>query len=286
MGSTVFSLRPTKGLVLSNEMGARRFKYTKKSGDKPDEYWISKTDFKEFNSSFLGLGDLSKNGKSLDALAAIFDLQGFTSFCDQRDAHLEVPKYIRSFIDWIFDRISKESLNEEEAKERLGRQFILWFELPFFAKFLGDGVLFLWDAGSLTPEAKWNIVRSLEAICIDYERDFLAQIEGEFTSPPGRLRCGVARGQVTSIGNEQDFVGLCINVAARLQKLEGVQQGVHFSFAFTKKGFPLQSSDESFGEHFRLIKIPLRGVEKEELVYVPKAEYNALTKEDQKRFSP
>ena len=262
-------------------MSARRIKTTKRTGREPDEYWISRGNFKKFNSLLLGLGDISKNRKSLDALAAIFDLQGFTSFCDQRDSHLEVPAYVGSFIDWLFDRISKEALNDESSREE-DQRLPLWFELPFFAKFLGDGVLFLWDAGTLTSDAKWDIVSSLDVICSDYKTAFLRTIRGEFTKPPRRLRCGIARGQVTSIGDEKDFVGLCINVAARLQKLEGG----HFSFAFTKKGFALKAFDDSWREHFRLIKIPLRGVAKEELVYVLKAEYNALTNEDQKQLLP
>lgn len=261
-------------------MGARRIKYVKKQGSVPDGYWISRGNFKKFNSLLLGLGDISKNQKSVDALAAIFDLQGFTSFCDQRDAHLEVPAYIGS-IDWLFERISKEALKHESSKED-DQQFALWFELPFFAKFLGDGVLFLWNAERLTSDAKWDIVSSLDVICSDHKTEFLRTIRGEFTKPPGSLRCRIARGQVTSIGNEKDFVGLSINVAARLQKLEGG----HFSFAFTKKGFALKAFDDSWREHFRLIKIPIRGVAKEELVYVLKAEYNVLTKADQKQLTP
>ncbi len=268
-------------------MGARRFKYVKKKNGQPDEYWISKSDFKEFNSLLLGLGDISKHRKSVDALAAIFDLQGFTSFCDQRDAHLEVPTYISSFIDWLFERISRGAVREEDGEQLVhGQQLALWFELPFFAKFLGDGLLFLWDAESLSGEAKWNLVSSLDIICSDYSTEFLPAIRREFTKPPRRLRCGIARGQITAIGEEKDFVGLCINVASRLQKLEGVSERVHFSFAFTKKGFPLQAFDEGWREHYRLIKIPIRGVEKEELVYVLKGEYNLLTEDDQKRFSP
>jgi hypothetical protein len=119
------------------EMGARRFKYTKTKHGEPDEYWISKSDFKEFNSSFLGLGDITRHGKSTDALAAIFDLQGFTSFCDQRDAHLEVPRYIVSFISWLFESISKGALKEKDGDPLVhGHQLGLWFELPFFCKVL------------------------------------------------------------------------------------------------------------------------------------------------------
>jgi class 3 adenylate cyclase len=272
-------------LVSGEEMGARRFKYTKTKHGEPDEYWVSKSDFKEFDSSFLGLGDISRQERSTDALAAIFDLQGFTSFCDQRDAHLEVPRFVVSFISWLFESISKGAVKEKKGNQLIqDNQLALWYELPFFAKFLGDGVLLLWDADTLSSEAKWDIVSSIIVICNDYRAEFLPDNSGEFTKPPPSLRCGIARGQITAIGDEKDFVGLCINVASRLQKLEGVSEKVRFSFAFTKKGFPLQAFDESWREQFRLIKIPIRGVEKEELVYVLKDEYNLLTEDDQKRF--
>lgn len=198
-------------------MGARRFKYTKTKHGEPDEYWVSQSDFKEFNSSFLELGDISRHGRSTDALAAIFDLQGFTSFCDQRDAHLEVPRYIVSFIGWLFESISKGALKEKNRVKLVqGNQLGLWFELPFFAKFLGDGVLFLWNAETLSSKAKWDLVSSIIVICNDYRTEFLPDNRREFTNPPPNLRCGIARGQVTAIGDEKDFVTLhkcCFAVA-------------------------------------------------------------------------
>lgn len=155
---------------------------------------------------------------------------------------MEVPRYIVSFISWLFESISKGALKEKDGVPLVhGHQLGLWFELPFFAKFLGDGLLFLWDAEGLSSEAKWNLVSSIIVICNDYQTEFLPDNRCEFTKPPPRLRCGIARGQISAIGEEKDFVGLCINVASRLQKLEGVSEGIHFSFAFTKKGFPLQA---------------------------------------------
>ena len=46
---------------------------------------------------------------------------------------------------------------------------------------------------------------------------------------PLKLRCGIARGQIMSIGDASLFVGPCINVAARLQKLG------KFSLPFKKR---------------------------------------------------
>lgn len=103
-------------------------------------------------------------------------------------------------------------------------------------------------------------------------------IKNKFTKPPSKLRCGIAQGQVTSIADGSDFVGLCINIASRLQKLgEGA-----FSFACTKKG--LEEDPGYWYKDFRLIRYPIRGVSKEELVYVLKREFRTLSEKDKKRY--
>jgi len=88
----------------------------------------------------------------------------------------------------------------------------------------------------------------------------------------------VSERQVTGIGSS-DYVGICINIASRLQKLgDGA-----FSFAFTKKGLDENKNDDWL-EDFRLIKITIRGVSKEELVYVLRKEFQTLSREDKKRY--
>src|SRR3982751_2685772 len=104
-----------------------------------DGWHISDADFRSFNASLLGLGDISADGKYFEALAAIFDLEGFTSFTNQIDPHLVIPEFLNEFLTWLFDAISAQ------LKREVDEEVILWGELPFFAKFLGDGVLFLWD---------------------------------------------------------------------------------------------------------------------------------------------
>ena len=142
--------------------------HTRKKRADPNEHSTSKRNFRKFNASLLGLGDISSDGRCFEAIAAIFDLKGFTSFCDQRDPHLEVPQYLHKFLDWLFKRIAAESIKQQE-----GNRSVLWYPHPFFAKFLGDGVLFLWDAGRLNPDARLNIVQAFDVICSDYEKEFI-----------------------------------------------------------------------------------------------------------------
>lgn len=51
-------------------------------------------------------------------------------------------------------------------------EVVLWSHLPFYGKFLGDGVLLLWDDTNMGGEAKRNVIQSLDIICSDYETEF------------------------------------------------------------------------------------------------------------------
>jgi class 3 adenylate cyclase len=176
---------------------------------------LSKSDFAKFGPPLLGLGDISKEGKYLQALVAFFDLQGFTDFCNQVDSHLVIPEFMTRYIDWIFKSLAyKFKEGEETDKIRI------WGSLPCYVKFLGDGLLFMWNT---QYSGGWsgirNIVARLWALTKEYESEFYPDIVECVSKPPTKLRCGIARGQVISVGEDQDYVGSCINIASRLQKL-------------------------------------------------------------------
>ena len=257
-------------------MGTFKQKYQNISIDGFDYPVLTRKEFAKFNTSILELGDVSKDGKYFEALAAIFDLEDFTSFCNQIDPHLVVPEYLSGFLDWLFKELSSEFKHKEDDKNTS-----LWAQLPFFAKFLGDGVLFLWSTAGLDLGDLGNVVISLRSICSKYSSGFLPPVKKTISKPPKRLRCGIARGQIISIGDQKDFVGPCINVASRLQKIG------QFSFAFSKRGFNLEKCfHKSYQEQFLLIKEAIRGVGDEELVYVNKTEFDLLPEEEKKRLLP
>lgn len=54
---------------------------------------------------------------------------------------------------------------------------VLWSHLPFFGKFLGDGVLLLWDVADMGGEAKRSVVQCFDIICNDYETEFLQSLK-------------------------------------------------------------------------------------------------------------
>jgi len=162
-----------------------------------------------------------------------------------------------------------------------GKDVVLTSHLPIFGKFLGDGVLLIWDVSDVSLESRRNIVQAFDIIVSDYVDVFLEKTVKEFTRPPLMLRCGIAQGQVTSIANGNDYVGMCINVASRLQKLAGNA----FSFGFTKKGLE-QEEGSNWYSHFTLIQIEIRGLAKPEFVYVFRSEFANLPREEQRKLTP
>jgi hypothetical protein len=230
--------------------------------------------FDKFSPNLLGLDNITLPSKQVEALAAVFDLSGFTNFCSQVDPHLAVPEYLSRFLDWLFDAIKSE-LTIRDYKE--GK--ILWTQLPFLAKFMGDGVLFLWDTSNLTENCICNIVGILHEICQHYRDIFYTDIKKRVVNPPSVLRCGIARGIVFSVGNGDDYVGPCINIAERLQKLSLL------TFCFTRRGFDVKRNmDKSWWPKFIEKKVPLRGIGNNELVWIIKEEFDKLPLEEKKLF--
>ncbi|MFC1905428.1 hypothetical protein ACFLXL_01320 [Chloroflexota bacterium] len=231
-------------------------------------------EFDRFNPSALDLGDISSPSIQTEALAAVFDLSGFTTFCSQVDPHLAVPEYLSRFLSWLFDETRKGLLREKKDNK-----IVLWASLPFLAKFTGDGVLFLWDTKNMGGAEICNVVTSLWEICASYVMEFYPIIRRLVAQPPKLLRCGISRGMVFSVGNGEDYVGPCINIASRLQKLNSL------TFCFSRRGFDIEKHmpDETASKYL-LKSVALRGIGEDELVWVRADEYNELTDEEKTSF--
>lgn len=191
---------------------------------------VKKEVLDSFNSNVLGLGDINSKSLPVSALAAIFDLEGFTKFCTQIDPQLTVPAFLDGFLKWLFKKIRETCIKEE-----LEEGYKIYLEPPFFSKFLGDGILFLWAMERKSETEINNIVSSCQRVSMHYPDQFLPTIRDKLSYAPTALRCGIARGIVYSIGNGEDFVGPCINLASRLQKLSSL------TFAFSRKGFDYET---------------------------------------------
>jgi len=239
----------------------------------------------EFNQSLLGIGDFEGFPEQKDVIAAVFDLEGFTDFCACVDPQLYVPRFLKEFLDWLY-----ESIREVFTKKTNKKEVILDAELPFFSKFLGDGVLFMWNIDSkkiydvcnnkkeydeLMNKFLCNIIGSLDLIQWFYG-DFYESNGKKYRNAPSRLRCGIARGQVCSVGGGADYVGPCINIASRLQKFHGL------GFACYSQGIDIKKG--GYERDYILKKVNIRGIGEEELVYVERSDYEKLSPEEKIHF--
>jgi hypothetical protein len=238
---------------------------------------LSAAAFAKFNPSLLGLGDLALPSSATDAIAGIFDLGGFTNFCKQIEPHLSVPLFLSEFLDWLMQRLKSQS-----KKKQTESGVWLLNPLPFFVKFMGDGLLVLWDVSKIGDPARRNVIRFAYEICQSYKTDFLPDVACKVVDPPTLLRCGLARGTVYSVGDGSDYVGSCINMAARLQKLPGVP------FAFNRRGINLEATSrhEFFKKRIVVRRVSVRGIGENELVAIEKAVFDAMTREDKAQFRP
>ncbi|MGA3171048.1 MAG: hypothetical protein ABSE62_08530 [Chthoniobacteraceae bacterium] len=234
--------------------------------------------FDSFNPSVLGLGDIGAESIARTAVAASFDLQEFTNFCKQMEPQFSVPVYLSGFLSWIFTAIKAETKQDMVVPEGV----LLWHELPFFVKFMGDGLLILWDTSGMSKINQQNLIVSCSNIVEQYESKFLPGMRRNVVDASPALRCGIAKGTVFSVGNGEDYVGSCINVATRLQKLPGL------SIAFSKRGFDPETGWRDPEGHIKdwvLKKTSIRGIGEHELIYVRKLDFEKLSKDAQKCYA-
>jgi class 3 adenylate cyclase len=254
-------------------MDSPSFQYFDKRIDGGTHIALSKQQFDAFDASLLWVPKActeTVDGERFDALAAIFDLQGFTSFFDVRDPFATVPEFIEKFLQWLF-----ETLRAEFSKKLVGDTVLLWSYLPMFAKFMGDGVLLLWsiptDQRHGGAPAIGNIVARLHRTCVSYRDTFRPSISETFSDSPATLRCGGAFGQIAAVGDRHDYVGPCINVAARLQKLATL------SFAFSRHGC---DPDRCFKGEWRDVFTPaivqIRGIHRAEPILIDVKEFESI----------
>lgn len=229
---------------------------------------------KKFNPRVLGLGEIDASSSQREAIAAVFDLEGFTNFCKQVDPHLSLPNYLNNFLSWLFEAIKVQLI-----ERRFRKGYLPYTDLPFFAKFLGDGVLFLWDVRDLNTKQMCNVVVMLENICNKYKNTFVPKNRKEFSEIPPKLRCGVARGIVCSVGNGEDYVGPCINIASRLQKISSLP------FCFSKRGFDYEKGMiKKTADTYAVKRVAIRGIGDDERVCVAKVDFERLKKKEKDIF--
>jgi hypothetical protein len=235
---------------------------------------LKESAFAKFDPRILGLGDIKQSSAGVEAICAVFDLSGFTQFCRQVDPHHAVPLFMSAFLEWLFNFIKTQTV-AGKFEDGVG----LYSRLPFFAKFMGDGVLFLWDSAGMEDWAAVNIPIMGRNTCLAYQSEFYPMVKRRVSDAPGRLRVGIARGRVFSVGGGTDFVGPSINIASRLQKI-----GSTISFSFAKRGFNTEDFMADRKVNYVLRAVSIRGIGDNELVYVEQRELDQLPEDEQSLF--
>jgi class 3 adenylate cyclase len=229
---------------------------------------------KKFSPTILELGDLSKPCVEIEAIAAIFDLSGFTRFCNQVDSYLAIPRFLNDFLEWFFESV-RRGLTESQKDGSTQ----LWAKLPIMVKFLGDGLLLLWNARDIQESQVCRIVATLYDVCCDYRSQFYPEMSLIVNKPPAVLRCGIARGKVFSVGDGRDYVGHCINNASRLSHLGAL------SFCFPHHGFQVRDQmPPNYARLFLPKYVSIRGVGQDEMVWVVGDEFEKLSIKDKALF--
>lgn len=233
-----------------------------------------------FDHRILGLGDVTKPARSLEAVCAVFDLAGFTNFSRQVDPHLALPKFMTRFLTWLFEAVRTSAAMTAVLPDNVS--IPLWVPLPFFSKFMGDGVMFLWDLKGMDVDTyATNVAALCHSVSVLYRSSFYEDITHEVSYVPETLRVGIARGRVFSVGDGDDFVGPCINIAARLQKI-----GSNIQWCVAARGFDRGSllHNDSNQRNIMAMNVPVRGVGDAELVYLLKDEFERLPEAERSLF--
>lgn len=159
----------------------------------------------------------------IPAITTIFDFQGFTDFITHLNQLQRVPQVLQFGFAIISEQFSMGDAAEILQKKEF--LFPLLGHVPIHVKFLGDGLLIIWSASD--PEKLAAMYAELLTVCSMIKREFPARmlaLEGGagLSHRIERVRFGIAAGDVfkLSYGGQfdgQEFIGVPINLAARLQ---------------------------------------------------------------------
>jgi class 3 adenylate cyclase len=158
------------------------------------------------------------------AIAASFDLSGFSLFCRRPDAHAYLNRFLSALFK-DFDNSFKDGFRDffkDTSK-------LIQVPRPDMAKYTGDGALLIWarnTGADFSADFCTNVVaalrlfqQSLPAKVAQWEREWRA------TDLPKAARFGIATGPVHPLTQgvttfnavAVDYAGYCINLAVRLQ---------------------------------------------------------------------
>lgn len=207
---------------------------------------------------------------SKPALALIYDLAGFTAFANRPDAAQSVSNFfnhVSRAVQTVVYGGNAYWLDEADSYDSLRK--------PAHQKFLGDGALYIWTGTARQPLPN-DFITELCVRLRDLRSKFPAVIKAvrekvQIPGVPKEIRFGLALGDVYELSRtdarQREFVGVCINLASRLQKY---CPGIGFAAARVQMS-PSLRSDNGF---VRLIANNIDGFPTE-YVLLDRTEYEA-----------
>lgn len=209
-----------------------------------------------------------------NAIALIFDLEGFSGFFNQPDVHDYLPVFINRIFGAVDICISGGLKYWEREPVEISPLLVQLVHM----KFMGDGGLYVFlphqnetafrgDTIRALLNRIWNLKSSFDVVlekCAD---------EIPVMDLPQRIRFGVSRGSVLELhredGGPSEYVGFCINLASRLQRY-CPELGFLGS---ARLGLP--ERDLRKHDYMKVVATKIKGFTKE-IVIVDKEEFEAL----------
>jgi len=217
-----------------------------------------------------------------NGIAVIWDLAEFAKFFNQADIHRYVPQYINI----VLDSVERCFFGGETYWVKDGGVIKPLDQLPVQRKFMGDGALYIWHAGdecgdfsSTFRVALSNRLWNLKSFFSNVNKRALSKLP--VAALPARIRFGVASGTIHELtvagSQEKEYIGVCINLASRLQKY-----CPDLGFIASAR-LDIHNSVLKENSYKRVIATAIRGFPNE-IVIVDRDEYRELSQSQKKRL--
>ncbi len=207
------------------------------------------------------------------AVALIFDLEGFSRFYSQPDVNRYVPMYVNHVLNAMNTIITGGEVFWDGTDE----EFVP-IVTPTHWKYLGDGGLYVWQMNEFSEEKIISLFNGLWNLKNNFKRVVQrAMEEVPVLDLPKNIRFGLAAGTVYRLtynnSKTHEYIGYCINLASRL---ESYCKGLGF-IASARVPIPLKVLEEN--RYMRVVATQLKGFP-QEIVIVDQSEFEALDKEE------
>jgi class 3 adenylate cyclase len=226
--------------------------------------------------SFTGKASYPRN-----AVALLYDLEGFSRFFNQPD----VQDYVPAFLNHVSAAMGVNLFGGEAYWANYATIDPLQLEVAH-EKFTGDGALYIllppegasdFPAGTLQHLCNrvWTLKNRFSAV-VDKALEMVPVME-----VPRKVRFGLSRGSVYELQTQgtkgSEYIGFSINLASRLQKY---CPGLGFIASAR-----LMLSDREIMRHgfMKVVATQLRGFA-DEIVVIDSVEYEALSEETRKQL--